>query len=81
MTDRLPTPSFEVSHVRRAHAETDRGLRFVALLDRLGAREASRDPGTGLTAAEAAHERAYRVRCRYAYHRPVTSLHNPLGRP
>ena len=67
----LPAPSFQISTVRRAHTETERGERFAALLDRLTAREAARDPETGLTPEEAARERAYRVRVGFTGHRRV----------
>lgn len=67
----LPAPSFLIAAVRRAHVESERGARFVDFLDRLAAREAARDPETGLTAAEAERERAYRVRARRAEHRRV----------
>lgn len=60
-------------------AESDRGLRYAAFLNRLVAREAERDDETGLTAAEATAEWAYRARARYAYHRRVASPHHPRG--
>lgn len=78
MIDRLPVPSPSVSVIRRAHAETERGLQFAALVDRLASREAKRDPDTGLTEAEQRTEWAYRSRCRLAYHHRVESPHNPL---
>ena len=78
MASTLPTPTLQIAHFRYAHAETDRGLQFAALLDRLAAREAERDLDTGLTPAEATAEWAYRARARYAYHRRVASPHNPL---
>ena len=69
-------PSYHITNFRRAYTETERGLAFSALVDRLTSREAERDPDTGLTYAEAASERARgseavrRVR--------VESPHNPL---
>ena len=77
-TDRVPTPSWAISTLRRAHAETERGLQFSALLDRIAMREAERDPNTGLTAAEAASEVDYRSRAALAPHHRVRSVHNPL---
>ena len=67
----LPAPSLQISTVRRAYVETERGVRFAELVDRLSAREAERDPETGLTAAEAQRERTYRVRAGFAEHRAV----------
>lgn len=76
MTDRLPVPSHHIATFRRAHTESERGLAFAALIDRLSSRESERDPDTGLTAAEAAIERIRRTeevrRVR------VESAHNPL---
>ena len=70
----LPAPSFLISTVRYAHVETERGVRFAAFLDRLTAREAERDAETGLTPAEEADERAYRVRVGSADHEVVGAL-------
>lgn len=75
MTDRLLPLT---RPARYAHLETESAARFAALLDRLIEREAERDPTTGLTAAEASHEDAYRLRSRYSYHRRIESAHNPL---
>lgn len=74
MSSVLPAPSFVISTVRLAHVETERGVRFAAFLDRLVAREATRDDETGLTPEEAADERAYRVRVGFTDHEMVGAL-------
>lgn len=76
MTDRLPTPSHRIATFRRAHAETERGLAFSALLDRLAVREAERDPDTGLTVADVRRETARRAEAVRRVR--VESPHNPL---
>ncbi|MEM1115382.1 MAG: hypothetical protein AAF594_05650 [Bacteroidota bacterium] len=68
-------PSHRIATFRRAHAESERGLAFAAFVDRLTAREAGRDPQTGLTPAEAAAER---MRPEAVRRVRVESAHNPL---
>ncbi len=48
MAPALPAPSLSIDHVRRAHVVTDRGARFAEIVGRVTAREAARDPETGL---------------------------------
>ncbi len=78
MIDRLPRPSTALTPIRWAHAECERERQFAAFVDRLAAREAERDPDTGLTETERLAEWTYRSRCRLAYHHRVESPHNPL---
>lgn len=74
MSSVLPAPSFSISAIRRAHAASERGVRYADFLDRLVAREAERDPETGLTAVEEARERAYHVRMGFAEHASVGTV-------
>ena len=55
MTDLLPAPSLSIDRVRRAHVATERGARFAEIVGRVTAREAARDPETGLLPADQAH--------------------------
>ena len=48
-----------VDRVRRARVATERGARFVEIVGRVAAREAARDPETGLLPTDA--ERPRRV--------------------